>query len=334
VLFVLAPVSARHSSWFAPRTASSARSATDADEDSALFDPAGRRMHVYSYSVEDPASYSGRHAMGRKEVRTMTQVDSRAARWPPAALYSLGFAVNFLDTLGVGSFATATATLKLGRLVDDDRIPGTLNVGNALPTMLEALLFIALVAVDRLTLVSMVVAGCLGAWFGTGVVVGLPRHQIQRAMAVALVVTAGFIAIRQLDGLPSGGDATGLTGVALAVAVLASALIGALTSLGIGNYAPTMALLYVLGMSPLMVFPIMAACAAIILPTAALRFHRSGRYSAPVARALTLGGLPGVLVAFYLVRSLEVGLLRWLVVAVLCYTCVQLYRSSLRGGHR
>jgi len=114
-------------------------------------------------------------------------------------------------------------------------------------------------------------------------------------------------------------------------AVLASALIGALTSLGIGNYAPTMAVLYLLGMSPLMVFPIMAACAALILPTAALRFHRSDRHSRPVARALALGGLPGVLVAFYLVRSLEVGLLRWLVVGVLCYTSIQMYRSSLQG---
>ena len=104
-----------------------------------------------------------------------------------------------------------------------------------------------------------------------------------------------------------------------------------LDTLGIGNYAPTMAVLYLLGMSPLMVFPIMATCAALILPTAALRFHRSGRYSRPVARALALGGLPGVLVAFYLVRSLEVGLLRWLVVGVLCYTSIQMYRSSLQG---
>jgi uncharacterized membrane protein YfcA len=261
----------------------------------------------------------------------MTSADDPRPRWPASALYGLGFAVNFFDTLGVGSFATTTATLKLGRLVADDRIPGTLNVGNALPTMLEALLFISLVPVDRLTLVTLVIAGCVGAWWGTGFVVGLPRRAIQRAMAVALLVTAAFIVIRQLDGMPSGGTATGLAGAALVGAVIASALIGALTSLGIGNYAPTMAVLYLLGMNPLMVFPIMATCAAVILPTAALRFYRSGRYSPSVARALTLGGLPGVLVAFYLVRSLDVSLLRWLVVGVLCYTCAQLYRSSLRG---
>jgi uncharacterized membrane protein YfcA len=261
----------------------------------------------------------------------MTGAEPSSSRWPASARYALGFGVNFFDTLGVGSFATTTAILKLGRLVADDRIPGTLNVGNALPTMLEALLFISLVPVDRATLVALVLAGCLGAWWGTGFVVGLPRRTLQRAMAAALMVTAGFIVMRQIDGLPSGGTAAGVHGVALLIAVLGSALIGALTSLGIGNYAPTMAMLYLLGMNPLMVFPIMATCAAVILPTAALRFYRSGRYSPTFARALTLGGLPGVLVAFYLVRSLEVGLLRWLVVGVLCYTCLQLYRSSWSG---
>ena len=133
-------------------------------------------------------------------MNTMVPTDSQARRWPYAALYGLGFAVNFLDTLGVGSFATNAATLKLERLVDDDRIPGTLNVANALPTMLEALLLIALVPVDRTTLGSMVVASCLGAWFGTGIVVRLPRLQMQRAMALALLTTAGLIAWRQLAG--------------------------------------------------------------------------------------------------------------------------------------
>ncbi len=262
----------------------------------------------------------------------MDHLTSPPKRWHASALYGLGFAVNFFDTLGVGSFATTAAALKLGRLVEDERIPGTLNVGNALPTVLEALLFMAIVPVDPLTLISMVLAGGVGAWCGTGVVVHWPRQQIQRAMALALLVTATFIVLRQIDGLPSGGDARGLSGMALIIAVLASAVIGSLTSLGIGNYAPTMAVLYLLGMSPLMVFPIMATCAALILPTAALRFHRGGLYSRPVAWALTLGGVPGVLVAFYLVRSLEVSLLRWLVVAVLCYTCVQLYRSSREGS--
>ena len=113
------------------------------------------------------------------------------------------------------------------------------------------------------------------------------------------------------------------------IAALASGLIGSLTSLGIGNYAPTMAVTYMLGMDPKSVFPIMAASASLILPTAAIRFFRSGRFDRRTALGLAIGGVPGVLIAVFVVKELNVDLLRWLVVAVLFYTSITLYRSSL-----
>ena len=99
-------------------------------------------------------------------------------------------------------------------------------------------------------------------------------------MAVSLLVTATFILLRQLELFPSGGNALGLTGGALALAVAASLVIGSLTSLGIGNYAPTMAVTYMLGMDPKAVFPIMATAATLILPTAAIRFFRAAASTA------------------------------------------------------
>jgi uncharacterized membrane protein YfcA len=176
--------------------------------------------------------------------------------------------------------------------------------------------------------VTMVGAGGLGAWFGAGIVVNWPRRTIQRAMALALVISATFIVLRQTQLFPSGGSAIGLTGVALMLAVAASAVIGSLTSLGIGNYAPTMAVTYMLGMDPKSVFPIMAASASLILPTAAVRFFRSGRFDRRTAVGLALGGVPGVLIAVYLVKELNVTILLWIVVAVLIYTAATLYRSS------
>jgi uncharacterized membrane protein YfcA len=253
---------------------------------------------------------------------------TRSSRLRMGGLFALGLVTDFLDTLGVGSFATTTTVLRLGRVVDDERIPGTLNVGHAIPTMLEAALFLTAVPVDLLTLVTMVTAGGLGAWFGAGMVVHWPRRTIQRAMAVSLLITANFIVLRQIQLFPSGGNSPGLSGAALVMAVLASVLIGSLTSLGIGNYAPTMAVTYMLGMNPKAVFPIMAASAALILPTAAIRFFRSGRFDRRTALGLALGGVPGVLIAVFLVKELNVDLLRWLVVAVLLYTSATLYRSS------
>lgn len=263
-----------------------------------------------------------------------TQPPTRGPRLPMGGLLALGLVTDFFDTLGVGSFATTTSVLRLGRVVDDEKIPGTLNIGHAIPTILEAALFLTAVSVDPLTFVSMVLSGGLGAWFGTGTVVHWPRRTIQRAMAIALVITAILIVLRQVDLFPSGGTAIGLSGWSLVIAALASALIGSLTSLGIGNYAPTMAVTYMLGMDPKSVFPIMAASASLILPTAAVRFFRSGRFDGRTAIGLAIGGIPGVLIAVFVVKELNVNLLRWLVVAVLLYTSVTLYRSSRVAGLR
>jgi len=250
------------------------------------------------------------------------------------ALYGLGFITDFLDSLGIGSFATTTTALKLGRVVEDDEIPGTLNVGHAIPSMLESILFLSAVDVDLRTLVSLVAAGVIGAWFGTGIVVRWPKRVVQRAMAVALLVTAGFIVLRQFHSLSVEGGTLGLSGWRLALAIAASLLIGAITSLGIGNYAPTMALTYMLGMDSKAVFPVMATAAALILPTAAVQFYRARRFDRRTAMGLTFGGIPGVLLAVYLVKEIPKKPLLWVVAVVLLYTSASLFRSSTTPAHK
>lgn len=257
----------------------------------------------------------------------------RRTRWP--LLLGLGFGIDFLDTLGIGSFATTTTALKLGKLVKDEDIPGTLNTGHALPTLLEAVLYITVIRVELVTLVSMLAGGAIGAWFGAGIVSRLPRRKIQLGMAIALLVTAVFITLRQLQFFPPGGEALALSGVALLLGVSANLVLGALATLGIGNYAPSMAVVSLLGMNPTAAFPIMMGSAALILPAAAVRFVRSGRYDKPTAIAMTLGGIPGVLVAAFIVKSLSLDAVRWLVVGVLLYTSVLMWlsaRNEARAG--
>src|ERR1700761_4075465 len=97
------------------------------------------------------------------------KTDNLEDRKPKLADFLTGFVVNFFDTLGIGSFAPATAWFKLSRRMSDEKIPGTLNAGNALPTMTQALIYISAVPVDFLTLASMLLAAVLGAWRGVGV---------------------------------------------------------------------------------------------------------------------------------------------------------------------
>lgn len=255
---------------------------------------------------------------------------------PVAVLLGIGSVANFFDALGVGSFATTTAALKLGRFTEDELIPGTLNVGHALPTMVQAVLFLVALGglVDLPTLMTMVLAAAVGAWYGAGIVSQWPRRTIQRAMAIALLVTAGFMSLRMLASLSLNEGTIGLSGLALAVAGGASLLIGSLTSLGIGNYAPTMAVTYLLGMNQRAVFPVMATAAAVLLPAAAIRFARSGRFDRRAAKAFAIGGIPGVLVAVYVVKELPLDTVRWIVVGVLLYTATALWLSARREPTR
>jgi uncharacterized membrane protein YfcA len=213
--------------------------------------------------------------------------------------------------------------------VPDELIPGTLNVGHALPTILEAFLFIAFVAVDPLTLVSMIAASVAGAWLGAGIVAGWPRRNVRIGMGAALLIAASFFLLSNLGvSLVPAGDALGVRGPLLWAGVGGSFVLGALMTLGVGLFAPCMVLVSLLGMNPKAAFPIMMGSCAFLMPVAGVRFIKEGAYSARPALGLTLGGLPGVLVAALIVKSLPLTAIRWLVVAAALYTAGAMLRSA------
>jgi uncharacterized membrane protein YfcA len=242
----------------------------------------------------------------------------------------IGLATNFFDTLGIGSFAPSTAIFKLRHRPPDEQIPGTLNAGHALPTIVQALIFITAVTIDLTTLVGMIAAAVLGAWLGVGVVARLPRRAIQVGMGIALLISALLFLSRNLGWVPGGGDALELHGGTLAFAIGVNFILGALMMLGIGLYAPCLILVSLLGMNPLAAFPIMMGACAFLMPIGGARFIHAGRYNLRSALGLALGGIPGVLVAAFLVKSLPVDWLRWLVTFVVLYAAVLMLHSATR----
>ena len=241
----------------------------------------------------------------------------------------LGFGTNFFDTLGIGSFAPTTAIFKFRRMVPDEKIPGTLNVGHSIPTLAEAFLFIAFVNVDTLTLVSMMAASMCGAWFGAGIIGRWPRRKVQVGMGVALLTAAFFFLMTNLNvSLVPEGTALVLTGWKLAAGIVGSIALGALMTLGIGLFAPCMILVSLLGMDPKAAFPIMMGSCAFLMPVASARFIRLNSYSPRQALGLALGGLPGVLIAALIVKSLPLTAVRWLVVVAVIYASITMLRSA------
>jgi uncharacterized membrane protein YfcA len=242
---------------------------------------------------------------------------------------AIGFVTNFFDTLGIGSFAPTTSLFKFFKLVPDEKIPGTLNVGHTLPTIVEAFVFILIVGVDPLTLIALILSAIAGAWLGAGVVSHWPRRYVQIGMGTALLVAAVVFLMQDLNKIPGGGEATGLTGTMLIAGIVINFCLGALMTIGIGLYAPAMIMVSLLGMTPKAAFPIMMGSCAFLMPIASLRFAKFDAFSMRAAIGLALGGVPGVLIAAYLIHSLPLYWVRWLVIIVVVYASVAMLRSAL-----
>jgi len=251
---------------------------------------------------------------------------------PTVATTLTGFVVNFFDTLGIGSFATTTAIVRHWRLVKDEVIPGTLNVGHTPASVAEAVIFTALVPVESITLISMIAAAVAGAWLGAGVVAAWPRRKVQIGMGFALLIAAGLMLMTQLKLFPGGGDALALTGPLLWAGIIGNFILGALMTLGIGLFGPCMILVSLLGMNPIAAFPIMMGSCAFLMPVASVRFIKAGAYNPGATLAFALGGIPAVLIAAYIVKSLPLTAIRYLVVVVVLYTGVSLLLAARRGS--
>lgn len=246
---------------------------------------------------------------------------------PTTGQLAIGFFSNFFDTLGIGSFATTTAAFRFWKMVPDELIPGSLNVGHAVNPAVQSMVFISVVQVEFVTLVAMIGAACLGAWLGAGVVAGLSRRAVQAGMGSALLGASLVVMAQLLDIVPA-GNAMALTGTRLAIGIAGNFVLGALMSLGVGLYAPCMVLVSLLGMDPKAAFPIMMGSCAFLMPFASLKFLQRGAYHLRASLALTLGGPIAVLLAVWLFRELPTPVVRVLVLAVILSTAVSMLRAA------
>lgn len=243
----------------------------------------------------------------------------------------VGAFANFMDTLGIGSFAIKTAFYKQFKLVDDRLLPGTLNGQCVLATAMQSLFFIGVVEVDPTTLLSMIAAAALGATLGARVVSGFDRQLIRLIMGIALLVVAALIFAGLLGLFPIGGDAMGLTGTKLVIGIVGNFIFGVLMTVGIGLYAPCMTLVYLLGMSPIAAFPIMMGSCAILSFFSAGTFMRQGAFDAKAVLAVAITGPLAVIAAATLVQSLDLDTLKWLVAVVVLYTSGSMFLSWRQG---
>ena len=252
----------------------------------------------------------------------------------PVVGFLIGLVTDFFDTLGIGSFAPTTLFFKVTKFLDTDKkIPGTLNVAHTIPVIMEAVLFLTGVKVEGITLFSMIAAAIAGALVGARIVNKLPEKKIQLVMGVCLIVTALLMASGQLGwlkALGAGNEAVGLTGIKLVVGVAGNFILGALMMAGVGLYAPCMAMVYMLGLSPLVAFPIMMGSCAGLMAIGSPEFIKAGNYSRIGSVAITIGGVIGVTIAYTLVKSMPLAVLTWVIIGVVIVTGISMIRQGTK----
>lgn len=239
----------------------------------------------------------------------------------------VGFVALFLDVLGIGSFNTITAASKHFNLTKDKTLPGTLIVSTTIAGALMAFIFVTAIKVDPLTLIVMTICSSLGAFIGAGIVSKMPEKLIQLIMGIALFAVAFFIFIGQVNLMPVGGDAIGLAGWDLVIAGGVLFILGALMTVGVGLFAPCMALVFAMGMSPTAAFPIMMTACAFLQPSAGFKFIKEGTYDRKASLAITVFGIVGALIACLLVKSIPLVALKWVLFVVVLYTSLQMFKS-------
>jgi uncharacterized membrane protein YfcA len=258
-------------------------------------------------------------------------IAERAA--PNAESIALGAIVSFFDTLGIGSFAPTTAWMKFRRLVPDRLIPPTMLVGLTPPAMTESVIFLILlgVRVDPVLLFGCAIAVLLGGLVGAPLVAQARVWIVQLIVAIGLVLAAIAYAMTNLHLFPGGGTAASLPMTLTIAAIAANFAFGVLLNFGVGNYAPTLVTLSLMGMDPRLIFPIMAAGAAVMGAGACVRHIQMGKMDLKVVVGLALGGVPAVLVAAFIVKAMPLALLRWLVIVVVLYAAAVMGRAAMLG---
>jgi len=245
----------------------------------------------------------------------------------------LGAVVNFFDTLGIGSFATTATWMKFRKMMPDRLIPPTMLVGLTPPVMAESVIFLILlgVMVDPLLLAGSALATMIGGIVGAPLVARARVWVVQMILAIGLVIAAAAYVMTNLHLFPGGGSASGLPFGLTVIAIVASFFLGIFANFGVGNYAPMLVMLSLMGMDPRLCFPIMALGGSLMGASASVRHMQIGQIDMRVALGLTLGGIPAVLVAALIVKSMPIEILRWIVVVVVLYSAAVLFRAAVHG---
>lgn len=242
----------------------------------------------------------------------------------------IGLFTNMLDTWGIGCYATQSACFKFTKSTPDEIMPGTLNIGNTIPVALEGILFMTFVELDPLTLYLMLGAAALGAVIGSGIVCKWDLKTVRYALAAGLIILAFVLLCKNAKIGPFGatGTAIKLRGIKLVIGIVCNFVLGALMMIGVGLYAPCMALIGALGLNIGAAFPIMMGSCAFLMNASSFKFIKEGKYDRSATVMISIFGCIGVLIAYKVACFLSLHTLTYIVCCVMVITSMTFFHDA------
>lgn len=244
---------------------------------------------------------------------------------PPLEWLKLSFSgiLAFIsDTLGVGSFAVNIALAKLLGTFRDDELPAVNNGAQVIPGTIESLFFMKFVEVDLITLITLVLGTCIGGLVGGSIVSRLSQQAIRLAMMGCFLLIMGLLLSYEFRWLPIGGEAIELHSWKLVVGFFAMIVCGALTTVGIGLFVMIQGVLFLLGVSPLVAFPIMMTAGAMQQPLTTLVFLQQDKIPLKKTLILSFAGCLGVFITLPIFSLLTITWLHTLLMVILAYNFI------------
>ncbi|AXA34376.1 hypothetical protein CDH04_08200 [Francisella adeliensis] len=266
------------------------------------------------------------------KVATHQDKETTLSFWQAIMLAFSGVIAFIGDTIGVGSFAINIAIAKTFKLVKDADLPALANGAQVVPGAIEAVFFLGVLHVDALTLITLVLGATLGGFIGGIYASKIDAKKIRLIMISSFVVVIFLLLTNLLGLIPIGGSLVALAGTKLVLGFFGMFIAGFLVCFGVGLFAIVQAILFLLGMSPLVAFPIMTTAGAIQQPVTTFAFIFAGRI--PLKKILIVGlfGIVGVMIGFNIVTSLTTFQLHCLLILVIGYNVINLVIASLKDS--
>ena len=257
----------------------------------------------------------------------------------PAVNFGMGFIADFCDALGVGSYAVTIALNRIGKQIPDQLLPGTLAVGvGALPTVIESYVSMTIIPIEPLTLFLTSIAAAIGGWIGAKVISGFSEDKVRLVLG-GILIAVGIMQLYKMLTHPEAvlEGTIGVTGIFLIIGCIGEFIIGMLQAWGLGFFAPTLALFLLLGMNTKSIYPIMMSGAAAGIALSSVEFINTGQYAKKASLFLAIGGILGCVTALFIVKSMDLKLMNWIVSFILLYVGSEMFIKgwrTIQKGHK